>query len=272
MSTEVTPYTWRAPQLFVGATPPERQVDALEGVVERIADEDRDDFTRDGAPKPELRAMFDRAGVDVDASPELLDQVRDIRQGLTSSEGRYRDRPNAGKDAMYDLLRNAAEGSALPAETNLLTSPFGLGFALPPHKVDDPKWEAPEPDITTVRGAAQSLLDSPNVSFWDDLSTGSDRRALEQIARTGRADVPVTGGHVTPNRQMMTALAEMAEKGPIQITALTGGEHSVGSNHYDGNAVDLSIYTGDAAEIEAIANAHGGTRNFETDHIHLDFL
>lgn len=127
-------------------------------------------------------------------------------------------------------------------------------------------------DPKTVRGAAQAILDSGNVTFWDGLSTGSDRKALEQIARTGRSDVPFAGGNTEPNPKMMQALAEMAKKGPIQITALTGGEHSVGSNHYDGNAVDLSIHTGDASQIEAIANKYGGTRNHETDHIHLDFL
>ena len=47
--------------------------------------------------------------------------------------------------------------------------------------------------------------------------------------------------------------------------------HSTGSNHYSGMAVDLDIGVGNAAQIEQIANKYGGTRNSETDHIHLDF-
>jgi hypothetical protein len=132
--------------------------------------------------------------------------------------------------------------------------------------------EHPVLDTNTVQGAAQALLDNPNVSFWSDLSSGSDRAALEQIAKTGKSTVPQTGETVTPNLEMMQALVEMAKQGPIMINALTGGEHSVGSNHYTGNAVDLDIGVGDAAQIEAIANQFGGTRNSETDHIHLDFV
>ena len=70
---------------------------------------------------------------------------------------------------------------------------------------------------------------------------------------------------------MMQALYEMSQQGPIQINALTGGEHSTGSNHYSGTAVDLDVGVGDPAQIEAIANKYGGARNFETSHIHLDF-
>jgi hypothetical protein len=69
----------------------------------------------------------------------------------------------------------------------------------------------------------------------------------------------------------MQALVEMSKQGPIMINALTGGEHSDGSNHYSGTAVDLDISVGDPAQIEAIANQFGGVRNFETDHIHIDF-
>jgi hypothetical protein len=122
-----------------------------------------------------------------------------------------------------------------------------------------------------VKGCAQILLDSKNVSFWDGLSTGSDRTAIEQLAKNGTAYVPHTGATVTPDLDLMQALVDMSRNGPIEITALTGGEHSEGSNHYIGQAVDLSIYTGDSAQIEAIANQHGGYRNYETDHIHLDF-
>lgn len=128
-----------------------------------------------------------------------------------------------------------------------------------------------QPNLNTIRGCAQFLLRSKNVSFWDGLSTGSDRANLQKMARNGKGYVNATGQFVKPKLSMMRALVEMAKKGPIQITALTGGVHSPNSNHYRGTAVDLSIYTGSPAEIERIANKYGGYRNFETDHIHLDF-
>jgi hypothetical protein len=123
----------------------------------------------------------------------------------------------------------------------------------------------------TVKGCAKLLLQNPNVHFWSVLSTGSDIKAMRSLARTGTVRVPVTGQVIKPNLRMMQALVDMAKHGPIQINALTGGVHSVGSNHYSGTAVDLSIFVGDSGEIERIANQHGGFRNFETDHIHLDF-
>lgn len=129
----------------------------------------------------------------------------------------------------------------------------------------------PVGDTSTVRGAAQFLLHSPNVSFWSGLSTGSDRKNLERLARGEKSFVNATGQHVQVNPRLMQALVEMAKKGPIQINALTGGQHSRGSQHYVGNAVDLSVRVGNARQIERIANQFGGRRNFETTHIHLSF-
>jgi hypothetical protein len=71
---------------------------------------------------------------------------------------------------------------------------------------------------------------------------------------------------------MMQALVEIANKGPVMINALTGGDHSSTSNHYTGNAVDLDIGVGDAEQIASIAGEYGGVRNSETSHIHLDFV
>jgi peptidoglycan hydrolase-like protein with peptidoglycan-binding domain len=129
----------------------------------------------------------------------------------------------------------------------------------------------PKFNLKTVKGCAQFLLHSKNVSFWTGLSTGSDRKNLERLARGEKAFVPATGGHVTPKLSLMRALVDMAKRGHIMINALTGGIHSPNSNHYRGTAVDLDISTGNAGMIERIARRHGGLRNFERDHIHLDF-
>jgi|GEM_PF-2977842 len=124
-------------------------------------------------------------------------------------------------------------------------------------------------NLGTVKGCAQFLLKSKNVSFWSGLSTGSDRKNLERLARGDKAFVPATGGYVTPQLSMMKALVEMAKRGHIQINALTGGHHSTGSNHYSGTAVDLDLPN--AAMIQSVAAKYGGFRNTETSHIHLDF-
>lgn len=126
-------------------------------------------------------------------------------------------------------------------------------------------------NLNTVRGCAQFLLESPNVRFWSGLSTGSDRKNLERLARGDKAFVPATGGHVTPKLSMMRALVDMAKHGRVMINALTGGSHSSNSNHYRGTAVDLDLSTGNAGQLAAIARRYGGIRNFETTHIHLDF-
>lgn len=126
-------------------------------------------------------------------------------------------------------------------------------------------------DLSTVAGCAQFLLKSPNVSFWDGLSTGSDRKNVERLAKGLPAFVPATGRFVFPKHSLMRALVDMARHGHIMLNALTGGHHSVNSNHYRGAAVDLDLSVGSASEIERIANRYGGRRNFETDHIHLDF-
>jgi peptidoglycan hydrolase-like protein with peptidoglycan-binding domain len=133
-------------------------------------------------------------------------------------------------------------------------------------------WKAKQAANTnTVKGCAQFLLKSKNVSFWTGLSTGSDRKNVERLARGEKAFVPATGQYIKPNLRVMQALVDMAKHGPIMINALTGGIHSPNSNHYRGIAVDLDVNVGNTAEIERIARRHGGLRNFERDHIHLDF-
>jgi len=115
----------------------------------------------------------------------------------------------------------------------------------------------------TVTGCARQLLASKNVSFWTGLSTGSERTALERAAR---------GGEHAPFRlALMQALVAMARKGPILIIALTGGAHAPNSHHRRGTAVDLDLSVGTPRELEEIARRYGGIRNWERDHMHLDF-
>lgn len=130
----------------------------------------------------------------------------------------------------------------------------------------------PPENLNTVKGCAQFLLKSPNVSFWSGLSSGSDRKNVERLANGEKAYVPATGGYVTPKLKLMQALVAMAKAGRVQINALTGGVHTPGSNHYKGEAVDLELTVGNPSQLVRIANKYGGVRNSETTHIHLDFL
>lgn len=272
-----TPISLLSP--FSADPPTKSELNAQRELAIRLVD--KDELEKNGKLDPSLQKLFDRSNIDVAAAPQLLEEVGSIRQSLRSSEGRRAERINGATDRVYGALQNTWNEQAvaeLPLASRLLSGVLGGsggGTGIPVNwKEERARFDLPiEPAATTktVEGCAQILLDSKNVGYWSDLSTGSDRTSLEQLAKDGTADVPFTGGETTPQLPMMQALVDMARQGPIQINALTGGEHSVGSNHYIGHAVDLDIGVGDPAQIESIANAHGGTRNSEADHIHLDF-
>lgn len=272
-----TPISLLSP--FSPNAPTKQELNAQRELAIRLVD--KDELEKSGKLDPALQKLFERSNIDLAAAPQLLEEVGSIRRSLHSSEGRRAERINGATDRVYGALQQTWDEQAvaeLPLASRLLSGVFGTAggaTGIPVNwKNERDRLGLPiEPAATTktVQGCAQLLLDSKNVSYWSDLSTGSDRTSLEQLAQDGTADVPFTGGETTPQLSMMQALVDMARQGPIQINALTGGEHSVGSNHYVGHAVDLDIAVGDPAQIEAIANAHGGTRNSESDHIHLDF-
>lgn len=139
--------------------------------------------------------------------------------------------------------------------------------------------EARKGDRSTVKGAAAILLKRSNVYFWNGLSTGSDRRRLEELASTGRCRCPMTGQWVVVDLRILQALIEISDNGPVMVNALTGGRHggpdgnerTHDSRHYIGKAIDVDIGTGDTSEIVRILRKHGGARNFERSHIHADF-
>jgi hypothetical protein len=55
------------------------------------------------------------------------------------------------------------------------------------------------------------------------------------------------------------------------VNALTDKDHSSGSPHYKGEAVDLDLNSGPLSVLEPIAKKYGGAKNWETDHHHFDF-
>ncbi len=122
---------------------------------------------------------------------------------------------------------------------------------------------------------AKAILASGNTRFPLRLETGGTaRRDFESIVShgDGQAYVPHTGRWTPVKRSLMDALAAMAGSGGTWINALTGGNHSNGSHHYSGTAVDLDLGSPlGAGRIQSIARRFGGARNYETSHIHLDF-
>jgi hypothetical protein len=121
---------------------------------------------------------------------------------------------------------------------------------------------------------AMKILESPNSRFDFSSPTGGTARAgFEAIAAGRKAPVAATGGSTNVEVNLLRALAAMVDAGAVLINCLTNGKHVTNSNHYKGKAVDLDVLSplGPRA-IEAIARQHGGRRNFETSHIHIDFL
>lgn len=121
----------------------------------------------------------------------------------------------------------------------------------------------------SVGNACRYLYHSDHVEFWDGLSTGSDRKRLIEAAHTGNMWVPHTGQWVKANPRLLAALVELekacrANHGTLVITALTGGEHMVGSQHYVQKAFDLGLGTPlNRESINHVLARHDGSLNSE---------
>jgi hypothetical protein len=128
-------------------------------------------------------------------------------------------------------------------------------------------------ELTPKRRLAKKILESPNSRFVFVSPTGGTARAgLEAIAAGHKAPVAATGVPTDVNENLLRALAAMVDAGVVLVNCLTNGKHTTGSNHYRGTAVDLDLTSGlGARAIEAIALQHSGRRNFESNHIHIDF-
>lgn len=127
---------------------------------------------------------------------------------------------------------------------------------------------------TEAQRLAREILANKNIQFASWLSTGSDRKIFEGIAAGHLPYVPHWGkraSHV--NLAVLRALAEMGRHGQVTVNAFTGGVHSSeASRHYRDDALDLDLGSGlGAGRITRIAGRFGGSRNSESDHIHLDF-
>jgi peptidoglycan hydrolase-like protein with peptidoglycan-binding domain len=223
---------------------------------------------RRGARGPEVEAL-QRALNERGANPPL--EVDGRFGPLTAGAVReyQRANPPLATDGVVGP-RTRASLARPPSETNPIGTQQPGG---PQNNVDQAGLDAMNPRNMTAQQAAQALLNSPNVSFWGGLSTGSDRVQLERIARGENPRVPAHGPNATTtiNPNMLRALVAMSREGRIQINALTGGSHSTNSNHYRGDSVDMQPGVGlSTSRIRQIAAEYGGVKNNEA-HIHLTF-
>jgi hypothetical protein len=128
--------------------------------------------------------------------------------------------------------------------------------------------------LTPKQRLAKKILESPHSRFSFSSPTGGTARAgFEAIAAGHKVPVAATGVPTEVQDSLLRGVAAMCDAGVVLVNCLTNGKHVANSNHYKGKAVDLDLTSplGSPA-IEAIAAQHGGHRNFESSHIHIDFL
>lgn len=132
----------------------------------------------------------------------------------------------------------------------------------------------------TAQELAQQLLDNPNVSYpYKDTKGLTVREVLQHIVKTGKGIVnspDVSFTEVAVSTKLLQALVDYAKTNKIGLNALTNADHSSGSNHYKGIAVDLACVPNlDRSAFEAVASKYGGKNNGETcpsaRHWHYDF-
>lgn len=131
-----------------------------------------------------------------------------------------------------------------------------------------------------VKALAQELLDNPNVTYpYTDTRGVNVREVLQEVARTGKGIVnspDVSFDRVEVSPDMLQAIADYAKNNKIGLNALTNADHSSGSNHYKGIAVDFACNPPfNRLEFEQIAAKYGGKNNGEVcpgaAHWHYDF-
>lgn len=135
--------------------------------------------------------------------------------------------------------------------------------------------------VNTPQLKAQYIEDSLHVHWASWLSTGSDERRLDEIESPEHGTdvwVPHFRRYAKLNTRILDFLYDCAKAGEkhggvVIVNAWTGGVHSSdASRHYIDAALDLAVQSTLRYPVMAALWAkHGATRNFERDHIHLDF-
>ena len=141
--------------------------------------------------------------------------------------------------------------------------------------------ESATEDSGTVDGSlkdlAKEILDNDNVVYWN--VNGINTRDV-MVALSEGKKAPTTAPNAgQPNAELnpniLKFILAAGKKGKIHVNALTDRDHSDGSNHYKGLAVDLDSNSANTVvpvgELISIASEYGGVKNNEAHH-HFDFL
>ncbi len=120
---------------------------------------------------------------------------------------------------------------------------------------------------------AKEILQNRRITYWNS-SNGSSRAVMQALAdgKCAPTTAPNARGKCVKNLdpRMLETIKEVGERRPIQINAITEKYHTNNSNHYKGKALDIQVSSADGT-VAAVARKHGGRRNGETSHIHLDW-
>ena len=128
-------------------------------------------------------------------------------------------------------------------------------------------------DIVTL---VESILANPDITYpLDNPGTnGKTQTVLTEVAGGGSFHTTCPDfaqRDTTINIKILQFLDEVGTKTKIGVNAITDKCHTADSKHYSGEAIDLQNGIGNLSIILDVAKKYGGTRNSETDHIHLDF-
>jgi len=140
---------------------------------------------------------------------------------------------------------------------------------------------------------AKQILSNKNVTFWTTAPSEADPNWSERVPKGGNTEsintkdivrnlslgkqayttaANASNKYADINPNILKFIIDAAEKGKVQVNALTDRSHSDGSNHYKGEAIDLDLNTTvPVNELVEIAKKYDGSKNDETTHHHFDF-
>ncbi|MDP3927863.1 MAG: RHS repeat-associated core domain-containing protein, partial [Bacteroidota bacterium] len=130
----------------------------------------------------------------------------------------------------------------------------------------------------TGQEAAKKLKNSKRVEFFEihpNKHTPNDKANASDNIRDAANGKPVyrsnyenaKGGTVELNPKLLLGLLELSEKYKFSVQELAGGSHKIGSEHYNGNSVDINWLNG-----EHVNANHPDAKQFIKDAEKLGFI
>ena len=177
---------------------------------------------------------------------------------------------NQDNSSSDDIMKNLLEvGKAIVNSPNLTEGEPDTGS---PSATGSGGLNAPAP-TGDVQQLAKQMLDNPNITYWTTSSGDTHDEVVKlsqgQPAYTTCANATNKTADINPN--ILKFIIEAGSQTHIMVNALTDKCHTDNSNHYSGQAVDIDLLSDNHDLIIQVAAKYGGTKNYETDHMHFDF-